>query len=174
MPTAHVILVDRDDKPIGTEEKLRAHTLGLLHRAFSVFIVRDDGAVPQLLLQRRSPAKYHFGGLWTNTCCGHPRDLETPVEAGTRRLEEEMGIRCELKCVGSFIYQAESANGLLEHEYDHVLIGSSTEVPVLNPAEVEDSRWVSWDELDEELRADPIAFTPWLTPALDIVRNRGH
>ncbi len=170
MSEERVILVDRDDLQVGTETKLLTHTKGLLHRAFSVFVVRQRAGVTELLLQRRAAVKYHFGGLWTNSCCGHPRDGETVVAAATRRLAEEMGLDCVLQSAGDFIYQAESANGLFEHEFDHVLFGTTEAEPVLNPAEVDDSCWITLADLDARMSDDPASFTPWLQPALGLAR----
>lgn len=168
MHRAHVVLVDRFDNPIGTEEKMAAHVAGLLHRAFSVFVVRRSGPVPEILLQRRAPSKYHFGGLWSNTCCGHPGPGADTVAAGERRLAEEMGIRCALERVGEFIYRAEASNGLYEHELDHVLVGTSEADPILNASEVDASRWITVADLEAELASRPTSFTPWLPGALEV------
>ncbi|PHO01659.1 isopentenyl-diphosphate delta-isomerase, partial [Rhodobacteraceae bacterium 4F10] len=115
-----VILVDQQDNPIGLMEKIEAHEKALLHRAFSVFVFNDKN---ELMLQQRAAEKYHSPLLWTNTCCSHQRDGESNIEAGKRRLQEEMGFSCELEEVFSFIYKAPFDNGLTEHEYDHVMIG---------------------------------------------------
>ena len=155
-----VVLVEDDDSERGTEEKIAAHRNGgTLHRAFSVFVFDDRG---RTMLQRRAASKYHFGGLWTNTACGHPRPGETPAEAGRRRLAEEMGIDTELTPAGTFTYKAhDDASGLTEHELDHVLVATSGQAPTLNPAEADDWRWVTLDELDRELESSPESFTPW-------------
>lgn len=164
-----VILVNDDDTERGTEEKIAAHENGgTLHRAFSVFIFDDQG---RTMLQRRAKGKYHFGGLWTNTACGHPRPGETAPEAGRRRLAEEMGLDAELTPAGTFTYNAhDPASGLTEHELDHVLIARSSQEPTLNPAEAEDWRWVTLDELERELEASPEAFTPWFPLAWEQAR----
>ena len=121
-----VILVDEHDREIGSGEKLQIHQEGKLHRAFSVLVFNWK---QELLLQKRKETKYHSGGLWTNTCCSHPRPGELTLEAAQRRLHEEMGLTCPLREVGNFIYRAEFENGLIEHEYDHVLAGSSDHTP---------------------------------------------
>jgi isopentenyl-diphosphate delta-isomerase len=157
-----VVLVDRDDREIGTEEKLRAHELGALHRAFSVFVMDDQGRV---LLQRRASGKYHSAGLWTNTCCGHPRPGEDIRTAATRRLREEMGITCDLEERGVFIYEAELDHGLREHELDHVFVGRFNRDPLPDPLEADDWAWRRWPEIDAEYMERPERFTVWFAPA---------
>jgi len=167
-----VILVDQKDQAIGLCEKLEAHQRNLLHRAFSVFIFqKDEHNEPKLLLQQRSLEKYHSAGLWTNTCCSHPRKDETVIKAGERRLYEELGIATELWDIGWFHYNAYFENGLSENEIDHVLIGNVTPTIQIkaNPNEVHDYRWVSMTELKEELLKSPSQFTPWFAKALDVV-----
>ena len=154
-----VVLVDSDDQEIGTCEKLEAHIKGLLHRAFSVFIFNDAG---ELLLQRRAYGKYHSEGLWTNTCCSHPAPGETTIEAGNRRLMEEMGMECELHTSFSFEYRATLDHSLTEHELDHVLFGYSNEAPTLNPVEAIDYQWVALDKLKNSIAAQPELYTAWL------------
>ncbi len=169
--TEQVILVNENDEPQGTAEKLAAHQEGLCHRAFSVFIFRKQ---PQLevLLQKRARHKYHSPGLWTNTCCSHPRPNEDILQAGQRRLKEEMGIETMLKWVGSFHYIAHFDNGLIENEVDHVLIGSAINPTFqINLEEVEDFRWVSPLELNREIALSPGKFTPWLKQAFDIAER---
>ncbi len=166
-----VILVDQNDTPLGTAEKLAAHQAGLCHRAFSVFIFRKQPNL-ELLLQQRAKEKYHSPGLWTNTCCSHPRPGETILEAATRRLKEEMGIETELNWVGKFHYVAHFANDLTENEVDHVLIGVlGDEHFQVNSAEVQDYRWVGIEDLKKELAATPEQFTPWFKQALDIAEK---
>jgi isopentenyl-diphosphate delta-isomerase len=166
----HVVLVDAQDRALGVLEKIAAHERGVLHRAFSVFVVREREGGTELLLQLRARGKYHFGGLWTNTCCGHPRQDESPVDAGERRLPEEMNFHCALEPVGSFVYRATSDNGLTEHELDHVLLGRHQgEVPAPNAEEAERARWVTLPELDRELSAQPAAFTPWFAQGYALV-----
>lgn len=156
-----VILVDEQDNSIGTAEKLEAHQNGgKLHRAFSVLVFNDKG---ETMLQRRAASKYHCPGLWTNTCCSHPRPDETTLAAASRRLQEEMGFVCPLEEKFSFLYKAEFSNGLTEHEFDHVFIGRYNDDPVLNPVEADDWKWVSIDDLVQEMEQNPDAFTPRFT-----------
>lgn len=159
-----VILVDEQDREIGLLEKLEAHRLGLLHRAFSVFIFNSKG---ELLLQQRALDKYHSPGLWTNTCCSHPRSGESVLEAANRRLKEEMGLTTSLQPLFQFVYHAEFNNGLIEHEYDHVLIGFSEELPQPNPAEVATTRYISWSELLQDVQQHPDMYTAWLCICMD-------
>jgi isopentenyl-diphosphate Delta-isomerase len=154
----HVILVDDDDTAIGFAPKQYVHEHGLLHRAFSVFIFRSTG---ELLLQQRAFGKYHSGGQWTNTCCGHPRPHEDIVPAAKRRLEEEMGMSCELNFLVRFSYRAPVGNGLTEHEIDHVLVGVSDDIPAINPNEVAEWRAAEMHLISDELRTSPRCFTPW-------------
>ena len=153
-----VVLIDPDDRELGHMEKLAAHREGLLHRAFSVFLFNDQG---ELLLQQRASSKYHSAGLWTNTCCGHPRPGETIQEAAGRRLFEEMGIKTELTPVLHFMYRAELENGLVENELDHVLICRYSNDPDPDPNEASDWRWVERETLAHELTEHPKLFTAW-------------
>ena len=154
-----VILVDQHDQVIGEMEKLEAHLKGVLHRAFSVFLFNDAG---ELLLQQRAFSKYHSGGLWTNTCCSHPAPGEEIVEAALRRLNQELGIEdVEVEIVHHFVYKAEFDNGLTEHEFDYVLKGKYNGVPDLNREEVESVRWISLQQLGEEITNSPEQFTFW-------------
>jgi isopentenyl-diphosphate Delta-isomerase len=153
-----VILVDESDNMIGEMEKMEAHRKGVLHRAFSVFVL--DGS-NRLLLHRRALEKYHSPGLWTNTCCSHPRAGESVPAAAHRRLMEEMGFDCPLDDVFTFIYHAEFDNGLTEHELDHVLIGFSEEKPVINTDEVHEYKWMSLPEIETSIRANPGIYTIW-------------
>lgn len=154
-----VILVDEQDRAIGQMEKMQAHRLGVLHRAFSVFILNSRG---EILLQQRALSKYHSGGLWTNTCCSHPFPGEEIKNAAVRRLKEEMGLEnINLTHSGSFIYRAELDKGLIEHEFDHVFYGYCDTDPVLNREEVEAFRWISPKELRKELEENPEHFTIW-------------
>ncbi len=161
-----VILVDENDKEVGLCPKLEAHQRGLLHRAFSIFIFNSQ---QKLMLQRRQADKYHSAGLWTNTCCSHPRIGETLTMAAQRRLREEMGFEVQLKKVGSFIYHECLENGLVEHEFDHVFVGYYDEEPEINPEEVGDWCWVDIDTLKLNLQNAPQQFTAWFSPALAIV-----
>ena len=137
---------------------MEAHEKGLLHRAFSVFIFNDEG---ELLLQKRADSKYHSGGLWTNTCCSHPRIDESAEAAGARRLMEEMGFSCPLEKVFTFRYKAVFSNGLSEHEFDHVLFGHYNRAPKPNPEEVSDWKYVPMDKIEEELKYNGIKYTEW-------------
>lgn len=161
-----VVLVDTQDREIGAADKLQAHREGALHRAFSIFVFNARG---QLLLQKRARAKYHSGGLWTNTCCGHPRPAEPLDQAARRRLREEMGFDCRLDPVFSFTYNARVGDGLIEHEYDHVFIGQFDGNPAPNPAEVEDWTWADVDPLRADIRAHPDRYTHWFKICVDAV-----
>lgn len=154
-----LILVDENDQEIGQMGKMETHKLGLLHRAFSIFIFNSKG---ELLLQKRAMGKYHSAGLWSNTCCSHPQVGESIVEAAERRLQEEMGIRTTLKTIYSFIYQATFDNGLTEHEYDHVLVGNCDELPIINREEVSDYRYISLEDLTDEIHTMPDQYSIWL------------
>ena len=159
-----VILVNEKDEGVGIGEKITTHQQGLLHRAFSVFIFNSKG---ELLLQRRAFHKYHSPGLWSNTCCGHPQPAEVLMEAAQRRLKTEMGLTCPLKEIGSFIYRADVGDGLVEHEYDHLLIGNSDQNPSLNLEEAVDSKWVRIEPLKRELGERREHYTCWLKVILD-------
>lgn len=162
-----LVLVDRNDQAIGTSTKLAAHQPpGQLHRALSAFVLHDDG----VLLQRRAAGKYHFPGLWSNSCCTHPRPGEDTVAAGERRLGEELGLRCRLTHVGSFTYRAvDPVSGLVEHEVDHVLVGHSSADPEPNPEEADDTMVMDLDELGASLERFPERYTPWLAEALEVL-----
>jgi isopentenyl-diphosphate delta-isomerase len=157
-----VILVDQHDRALGEAEKLAAHREGNLHRAFSVFVLDEQGRV---LLQRRTPAKYHSGGLWSNTCCGHPRPGEATPDAAARRLLEEMGFQTRLEAAGGFVYRAQLGD-LVEHEYDHVFVGRYNGDPRPDPAEVDAWRWTPLKELEVDLRDRPERYSVWLPLAL--------
>jgi isopentenyl-diphosphate delta-isomerase len=153
-----VILVDENNNELGLMEKHEAHEKALLHRAFSVFIFNPEG---KLLLQQRALSKYHSGGLWTNTCCSHPRANESTIDAAHRRLKEEMGFDCELNERFHFLYQTPFENGLSEHELDFVFTGIFDGIPQTNPDEVSQYRWISLDDLHEEMKMKPEQFTIW-------------
>lgn len=153
-----VILVDQQDNPIGLMEKIEAHEKALLHRAFSVFVFNNK---KELMLQQRAAEKYHSPLLWTNTCCSHQRDGESNIEAGKRRLQEEMGFSCELEEVFSFIYKAPFDNGLTEHEYDHVMIGTFNDEPIVNPEEVASYKWMPLEEVKNDIDNHPEKYTAW-------------
>ncbi len=167
----YVILVNEQDEPIGEMEKMEAHEKGVLHRAFSVFIFNDQN---ELLLQKRASAKYHSGGLWSNSCCSHPRKNESVVEAGERRLLEEMGFSVPVEAIFSFIYKAELDHGMTEHELDHVLIGRYNDAPNLNPDEVEDWKYIDLEELSVHMQQQPEEYTEWFKIVFDRVREELH
>jgi isopentenyl-diphosphate delta-isomerase len=158
-----VILVDEHDCELGVAEKLQTHRDGALHRAFSVFVFDSAG---RLLLQKRAREKYHSGGLWSNTCCGHPRPGETTAAAARRRLFEEMSFDCELRAAFGFLYRAELAGGMVEHEYDHVFLGRFDGEPAPDAGEVEGWRWLTLGELREDLKSRPGDYSYWLRAAL--------
>lgn len=153
-----VILVDENDRQIGLMEKQKAHVTPHLHRAFSIFIFNSKG---ELLMQQRALSKYHSPGLWTNTCCSHPRDGETLAEATSRRLMEEMGMTCEMHEVYTFIYKAPVGQGLIEHEFDHVWIGRSDDTPKINREEVESWKYMSLSDLKKDIQLHPELYTEW-------------
>ena len=166
----YVILVDAMDEPVGTMEKMEAHEKALLHRAFSIFVFNDDG---QMMLQQRALSKYHSPGLWTNTCCSHPRPGESLEEATSRRIVEEMGFTCEMREVLSFIYKAPFDDGLTEHELDHVFIGTYNEDPEINSDEVAAWMWVEVDEILADVNENPENYTVWFKIALDEMETQG-
>jgi isopentenyl-diphosphate Delta-isomerase len=158
-----VVLVDEHDNEIGFAEKLEAHQKALLHRAFSVFIFNSNG---ELLLQQRAKSKYHSAGLWTNTCCSHPRPNELVLDAAKRRLDEEMGLVLELEKKFDFIYKTPFDNDLTEHEFDHVFVGYTDNAPVINRDEVENYKWKSIEEIKTDLILFPNSFTSWFKIAI--------
>ena len=162
----YVVLVDDNGNEVGIGEKLRTHEEGKLHRAFSVFVFNSNG---ELLLQRRARTKYHSGGLWTNTCCSHPRPGEPRDQAAYRRLKEEMGFGCELREIFSFIYRTRFDNNLFEHEYDHVFIGIHDGDPTPNSEEVESWRWMALDVLKWDVQENSEAYTYWFKTSIDRV-----
>jgi isopentenyl-diphosphate delta-isomerase len=161
-----VILVNNHDKMTGTMDKMAAHRLGKLHRAFSVFVFNTSG---ELLLQQRAYSKYHSGGLWTNTCCSHPRLGESITEAAYRRLNEEMGITCILDHVFNFTYNARVGHGLIENEFDHVFFSISDDIPQPDPGEVADFIYIQPDKLAVQLKEHPERYTSWLAICFDRV-----
>lgn len=168
--TERVVLVDAHDAEIGTAEKLAAHRAGSLHRAFSVFVFDGRGKV---LLQRRAAGKYHSGGKWSNTCCGHPRPGEETLRAARRRLWEEMRLACWLAPVLRFRYRADLGGGMVENEYDHVFVGRCERDPVPDPDEVSAWRWERVDEVVRAVAAHPHAFSTWFPIALRHLLRRG-
>ncbi|WP_299609205.1 isopentenyl-diphosphate Delta-isomerase [uncultured Aquimarina sp.] len=164
MEEEKVILVNENDEQLGLMPKLEAHEKALLHRAFSVFVLNDK---KEVMLQQRAHHKYHSPGLWTNTCCSHQREGENNIEAGTRRLQEEMGFVTPLKETISFIYKAPFDNGLTEHELDHVLIGHYENDPVINPEEVADWKWMSIADIKKDIATNPESYTAWFKIIFD-------
>ncbi|WP_296146010.1 isopentenyl-diphosphate Delta-isomerase [uncultured Flavobacterium sp.] len=164
MTEEKVILVNEKDEQIGLMPKLEAHEKAQLHRAFSIFILNSKNEV---MLQQRASEKYHSPLLWTNTCCSHQREGETNIQAGNRRLQEEMGFSTELKELFSFIYKAPFDNGLTEHELDHVMIGYFDDEPVINPEEVESWKWMNIDEIKEDMQRNPAIYTVWFKIIFD-------
>ncbi len=158
MKEENVVLVDSNDNAIGLMPKMEAHEKGVLHRAFSVFILNEKG---ELMLQQRAAEKYHSPSLWTNTCCSHQRDGETTLDAGKRRLREEMGLEIPLQFLFSFIYKADFDNGLTEHELDHVLLGQSEQAPQINKEEVGDWKWMSLPAIATDMEENPHHYTAW-------------
>ena len=181
----NVILVDENDNPIGEMEKLEAHEKGLLHRAFSVMFVRKNNENKyEVLLQKRADNKYHCGGLWSNTCCSHPLNNETALDSAIRRIPEELGInhnlinKIKLINIGSFVYKANLDNNLIEHEFDHVILGlinsndsdfnKEAITNYLIPNEISEVKWVLLDTLQKDLETNPQIYTPWLNQVLNI------
>lgn len=158
MEEEKVILVNEKDEPIGLMAKMEAHEKALLHRAFSVFVFNEKN---ELMIQQRALGKYHSPGLWTNTCCSHQREGESNVEAGKRRLQEEMGFTTELRDTVSFIYKAPFDNGLTEHEFDHILVGEFFGEPEPNPEEAHDWKWMSLEDLKQDMQVNPKLYTEW-------------
>ena len=158
-----IVLVDPDDRPIGVAPKRTVHLLGLRHRAFSI-LLRDDAG--RVLLQRRAPDKYHSGGLWANSCCGHPRPGEAIHDAAIRRLHEELGVRAALTHAGAFTYRAVVGQTMIEHEIDHVFVGTAVGDISPNPNEISALAWTPVDELTVDLRDNPHRYAAWLPSVL--------
>lgn len=158
-----VVLVDENDQPIGEMDKMEAHEKGILHRAFSIFIFNSKG---EMLIHQRANKKYHGGGLWTNACCSHPQWDEDIKESAEQRLQFEMGLQCNLKKVFAFIYHTPVENDLIEHEYDHVLVGYTDLLPIPNADEVENYQWIERSDLLKKVADQPDLFTYWFRMAL--------
>lgn len=158
MVEEQVILVNEYDEQIGLMPKMEAHEKAVLHRAFSVFVFNTKN---ELMLQQRAAHKYHSPLLWTNTCCSHQRDRESNIEAGTRRLKEEMGFTTDLKETTSFIYKAPFDNGLTEHELDHIMLGYYENEPIINKQEVEDWKWMPLEDVKHDINVHPEQYTAW-------------
>ena len=163
-----VQLVDTQDNPNGSMEKLEAHEKGLLHRALSVLIINTK---KEILLQRRALGKYHSPGLWTNTCCSHPYPGENPTEAANRRLKEEMGMVADLEFAFKFQYKCDFDNGLIEHELDHVFIGETDDTPHLNTDEAMAFKWMSIEELETDMKNNQDNYTYWFKWMIEKHRN---
>lgn len=164
MKEENVILVNQNDEQIGLMPKMEAHEKAMLHRAFSVFVLNKKN---EIMLQQRASHKYHSPLLWTNTCCSHQRDGETNLQAGNRRLQEEMGFATELKELFHFIYKAPFDNGLTEHELDHVMIGYYNDEPKINPEEVESWKWMDIEEVAKDMQLHPELYTVWFKIIFD-------
>ncbi len=168
MSVEYVVLVNKNDQPLGAMEKMEAHERGELHRAFSVFIFNSEG---QMMLQKRADEKYHSPGLWTNTVCSHPRTGEGISDAAHRRMMEEMGFDCEIEEMFSFIYKADVGDGLIEHEFDHVFMGTCDKEPVPNPEEVGDWKYVWPGELYADIEKHPDNYTVWFKIAVKELKD---
>ncbi len=168
MTKEYVVLVNENDQETGLMEKMQAHIDGVLHRAFSIFVFDSND---RLLLQQRALSKYHTPGLWTNTCCSHPRQGESLQQATDRRLMEEMGMDCNMEKAFDFVYKADVGQGLTEHEFDHVFVGYSDELPEINKDEVESYRYATLDEIRNEMDNKPEDFTVWFRIAFDRVEE---
>lgn len=155
----YLILVDENDRQLGKQEKLLVHQLGLLHRAFSVFIFNSKG---ELLLQQRADEKYHSPGLWTNTCCSHPNYGEELNDAVKRRLKQEMGMACKTRFAFSFIYKVKFDNGLIENEFDHVYLGETDELPKPEKLEVKNWKYISFSQLESDIIEHPEKYSEWM------------
>lgn len=159
-----VVLVNENNEQVGLMPKLEAHQKAFLHRAFSVFVLNDKN---EIMLQQRAADKYHSPLLWTNTCCSHQRENETNLEAGKRRLLEEMGFETPLTELFSFIYKAPFDNGLTEHELDHVMVGYFNDEPSINKEEVEDWKWMSIEGIKNDIQKSPNSYTEWFKIIFD-------
>ena len=162
--TDQIILVDENDKEIGHEEKMCVHEKGLLHRAFSILVFNSKN---EILLQQRAKSKYHCGGLWSNTCCSHPRKSEMLEDSIHRRLNEEMGFDCKLTKVANFVYKVKFDNGLTEHEFLHVFVGKFDGKCSPNPEEADNCKWVSQEELRKDIEKNPENYTYWFKLILE-------
>jgi isopentenyl-diphosphate delta-isomerase len=168
MSEEKVILVDLNDNELGTMEKMEAHIKGIMHRAFSIFVFNANG---ELMLHQRALSKYHSPGLWTNTCCSHPRLGETNYEAAHRRLVEEMGFDTELNEIFSFTYKSDVGQGLTEHEFDHVFIGEYNDKPNLNPEEVADYKYMKLKDIEADMEQSPEKYTVWFRIAFKELKD---
>lgn len=165
----NVILVDQEDKVLGIMEKMEAHRKGLLHRAFSIYLFNSKG---QILLQKRAGSKYHSGGLWTNTCCSHPRPEESIEDAARRRLKEEMGIETQLNEICSFTYKVELDKGMTEHELLHVFTGSYEKEPQINPEEAEGWGYFDVPFILKDMHNNPDKYTEWFRITIPLIFDK--
>jgi len=168
MKEIDVILVNDEDKEVGLMKKMDAHKNALLHRAVSVFIVNSKG---EWLLQRRAISKYHSGGLWTNTCCTHPLPNETNMEAANRRLNQEMGLQCNLSELFSFKYKESLDNFLTEYELDHVFMGINDQIPMININEVSEYKYIEYKALHKDILKNPDNYTAWFRKIFERVQS---
>ncbi|MFH1661805.1 MAG: isopentenyl-diphosphate Delta-isomerase [Candidatus Falkowbacteria bacterium] len=168
MAKQQVVLVDKNNRKIGVEEKIKAHKEGKLHRAFSIFIFNSNR---ELLIQQRAKTKYHSGSLWSNTVCSHPKPNETYLQATHRRLKEEMGFDCKLKKLFCFIYNTGFRNGLIENEYDCIFVGKFDGKPKSNHKEIIDYKWISIKELKKDIISHPNKYSVWLKIALNKIKS---
>lgn len=166
VPTNMVIILNENGEEIGVEEKISAHKRGLLHRAFSIFIFNSKDEV---LLQKRAREKYHSGSLWSNTCCSHPAPGESILDAAHRRLKEEFGFDCPLFEVGDFFYKISFSNDLVENEHDYVIKGFYEGEVFPDDREVEDYKWVLWDDLLKDIKKRPDIYTFWLKKIVSLM-----
>lgn len=164
-----VILVDEKDNEVGFMNKLETHQKGLLHRAFSILIFNSKN---ELLLQKRSMHKYHSGGLWSNSCCSHPKPGEALTNAASRRLQEELGLNCSLNFAFSFKYKIKFINGLTEHEFDHVFIGQTDDTPKINKMEIDDWKYAKCEHILSDMETNPDEYTEWFK--ICIQKLQGH
>ena len=168
MSEEYVILVDEHDNELGVMEKMQAHVEGKLHRAISIVIINSK---KELLLQQRAYHKYHSAGLWTNTCCTHPKQGETPEITAHRRLHEEMGMTCELEYKFNFIYHTTLANQLIENELDYLYVGMCDTLPIINPNEVAAYRYASIKDIENDLKENPQQYTVWFKLIFDKIKH---
>ncbi|MBO4364923.1 MAG: isopentenyl-diphosphate Delta-isomerase [Eggerthellaceae bacterium] len=165
-----LILVDGLDRQVGVASKERTHREGLLHRAFSVVLVRESASGPELLLAQRAMGKYHSSGMWANSCCSHPRAGEALMDAAYRRVREELGVKAkDLQELTAFVYRAPFENGLVEYEYDHVIVGQCVGESNPDPQEVASVRWIGVDDLAAQLANEPELFAPWAYTVFSLV-----
>jgi len=166
LDTEYLILVDKNDKPIGTEEKGKCHLpIGKLHRAFTILLFNKDG---KLLLTRRSQSKMLWPRDWDGTVASHPRQSETYVSSAERRLPEEIGVSCKLEYLFKFEYHVSYKNIGSENEICGTLIGivkDPTRIKLVQE-EIDAIKWVSFYELLDDIKKNPQVYCPWMLLAL--------